>query len=356
MWVWSAMVAEELYSRGKIDELIVIVPSGREDSLGPFSFSCPTTVTVGGSTRSESVRRGLAAAHSDFVLIHDAARPFLDADICEALMNATTKPRGAVPLLSSVDSLKRIEGDRIYAVPRAEIRRTQTPQAFYRESIAKVLEASPEGSTDEASLWLEMFGDLACVDGSEKNFKVTTEFDWLVAVSIVNCSKETRVGLGYDVHELIPGRRLILGGVEISSMLGLLGHSDADIICHAVSDALLGAAGEGDIGTLFPASDESYRDADSTALLTDVIGLITKKHWRISWISVVLIAQIPKLGRYMPIIADNLQKLFTSSPSDVKLSVKVKSGESVGSTGRAECMVCHAVATLERFSLKERCV
>ncbi|MDR3355125.1 MAG: 2-C-methyl-D-erythritol 2,4-cyclodiphosphate synthase [Synergistaceae bacterium] len=351
MWAWSAGVAAELSARGRIDELIVVIPSGWEETFGSFRPDCPMSVTIGGSTRSESVRNGLAMASSDFVLIHDAARPFLDTDMCEALMDSTTELRGAVPLLSSVDSLKMIEGDVIRSIPRDIIRRTQTPQAFPRESIAKVLEASPGGSTDEASLWLEMSGDLARVDGSEKNFKVTTEFDWLVATSLVNGSREIRVGIGYDVHELTPGRRLVLGGVEIPSELGLLGHSDADIICHAVSDALLGAAGEGDIGTLFPASDESYRNADSTALLTEVLGLITKERWRVSWIDVVLIAQVPKLAGYIPAIIGNLQKLFTDSAFYVKLSVKVKSGEFVGSVGRAECMACHAVATLERFTL-----
>jgi 2-C-methyl-D-erythritol 4-phosphate cytidylyltransferase/2-C-methyl-D-erythritol 2,4-cyclodiphosphate synthase len=351
LWVWSANIAEELHKRGRVDELIVVMPRGREESPGSFHLDCPVSVTRGGSTRSESVMNGLAMARSDFVLIHDAARPFLDAEMCEALMDSATKLRGAVPLLSSVDSLKMIEGNGMRAIPRDIIRRTQTPQAFHRESIIKVLEASPAGSTDEASLWLEMSRDLAWVDGSEKNFKVTTEFDWSVATSIVNGSRETRVGVGYDVHELVPGRRLVLGGVEIPSVLGLLGHSDADIICHAASDALLGAAGEGDIGTLFPASDESYRNADSAVLLAEVLRLMAKRRWRVSWLDVVLIAQVPKLGGYIPEIVAGLHKLFTDSAFDVRLSVKVKSGEFTGSVGRAECMICHAVATLERFTL-----
>ncbi|MDR3332060.1 MAG: 2-C-methyl-D-erythritol 2,4-cyclodiphosphate synthase [Synergistaceae bacterium] len=349
MWIWSADVADELFSRGLIDELVVVFPSGCGAHGEGRAFKCPSVYIEGGSSRTESVKNGVAASSSDYVMIHDAARPFVSAEICSELIKATTAARGAIPLLASVDSLKKVNGGVISILSRDEVMRTQTPQCFHRGTLAGILEVSAEGGTDEASLWLESSMDLTYVQGSEENFKVTTEFDWLVARSLVNERREVRVGIGYDVHELVPGRRLILGGVLIASPLGLLGHSDADVICHAVADALLGATGEGDIGTLFPASDEKYRDADSTVLLSRVIELVTIKKWRITWLDIILKAQIPRIGHEISRIADNLQKVFTNASTEIKLNLSVKSGEFVGSVGRAECMECYAAATAERF-------
>jgi 2-C-methyl-D-erythritol 4-phosphate cytidylyltransferase/2-C-methyl-D-erythritol 2,4-cyclodiphosphate synthase len=285
-------------------------------------------------------------------MIHDAARPFLSSAICNALIKETTVSRGAVPLLDSVDSLKELCDGKISALPREKIFRTQTPQAFNREALLDVLEKNGDGATDEATLWLDSSRELAVVPGDEKNFKITTDFDWQVALSLVNAAKEQRVGLGYDVHELVPGRRLVLGGVEIDSTLGLLGHSDADIVCHAMADALLGAAGEGDIGTLFPASDAAYRDADSTNLLEEVLALLGGKGWRVVWCDVTLVAQVPRLGVFVPKIIDHLSWRFKAFDLEGKLNLKVKSGEYVGSAGRGECMTCHAVATIERLRLR----
>ncbi|MDR1886128.1 MAG: 2-C-methyl-D-erythritol 2,4-cyclodiphosphate synthase, partial [Synergistaceae bacterium] len=319
MWAWSAGVAEELCRLGMIEGLVVVVPDGSEDAFRGWKIGCPVTYAAGGATRTESVRKGLAAAGSDFVLIHDAARPFLDVDICRELMRAVTRERAAVPVIGSADSIERVRGGVVGTAPRDEIKRVQTPQAFHRESIVRVLEEAPGGGTDEASSWLESGGELVHVDGSERNFKVTTDFDWIMAASLLSGQREIRVGIGYDRHELVPGRGLVLGGVGIPCCLGLLGHSDADIICHSVSDALLGAAGEGDIGTMFPASDEAYRGADSMTLLREVLRLISEKKWRVAWLDIILIAQIPRLGTEMPKIADNLRKVFTNSSSEVKL-------------------------------------
>jgi 2-C-methyl-D-erythritol 4-phosphate cytidylyltransferase/2-C-methyl-D-erythritol 2,4-cyclodiphosphate synthase len=140
-----------------------------------------------------------------------------------------------------------------------------------------------------------------------------------------------------------------LGGLAIDSELGLLGHSDADVVCHAIADALLGAAGEGDIGTVFPASEERHKNADSMKLLKTVLGMITGKGWVVENVDAVLVAQIPRLGDKIGQIVSNLTKLIRVFCPYAELSVKVKSGEGVGSVGRAECMQCHAVALLEKF-------
>ncbi|MDR1650417.1 MAG: 2-C-methyl-D-erythritol 2,4-cyclodiphosphate synthase [Synergistaceae bacterium] len=349
VWRWSAKAADELFRRGIIDELVLVFPEGHEPGHSCKDLSVPVKYALGGRTRTESVRNGVSSASGRFVMIHDAARPFLPVEMCEALASAVTGDAGAVPLLESTDSLKLVDGD-MTVLPREKIFRTQTPQAFERASILALLESSGE-STDEASLWLDAEKKLSWVRGSQKNFKITTDFDWTAAVSLVGNSRVSRVGIGYDRHELVPGRRLVLGGVAFDSPLGLLGHSDADVVCHAVSDALLGAAGEGDIGAMFPASDERYRGADSTELLTRVLKLISSKGWSVCNVDAALVAQTPRLGGGMKRVSENLKTLLTAVCPYAELGVKVKSGEKVGSTGRAECMECFASALIERYNI-----
>jgi 2-C-methyl-D-erythritol 4-phosphate cytidylyltransferase/2-C-methyl-D-erythritol 2,4-cyclodiphosphate synthase len=349
MWKWSARTAGELFERGLCDELIAVFPGGRETARDEADIAVPVKYIRGGITRTESVRNGLLAAASEYVMVHDAARPFLPVEVCETLIGAASGDTGAIPVLGSADSLKMIDGE-VRALPREKIFRTQTPQAFKRTTLLEVLD-SASGATDEAALWLDSGREIVCVPGSERNFKVTTEFDWAVARSLAEAGKTVKIGMGYDIHELVPGRKLILGGIEFHSELGLLGHSDADIICHAVADSLLGASGEGDIGTLFPASNERYRNADSMELLRFVLNILAEKKWGVGNIDVTLVAQIPEIGGKIMKITDNLRKLFISVFPYAELSVRVKSGEHVGSVGRAECMECFAAAAIERYDM-----
>ena len=352
MWKWSARIADELHSRGMIDELVVVFPAGYEFKREENAFSVPTSYTVGGHTRTESVRNGLEVSRSEFAMIHDAARPFLPALICERLMEPVTEETGAVPLLESHDSLKMVDGE-INIIPREKIFRTQTPQAFKKNAILDVINSSPCAAADEAALWIRAGKKLASVPGSSANFKITGDFDWLTARSIAESGRIARVGMGYDVHELVPGRKLVLGGLEIDAELGLLGHSDADIVCHAIADALLGAAGEGDIGTMFPASEERHKGADSMELLKTVLALIAGKGWIVGDVDAVLSAQIPRLGDKIKQIVSNLTQMIRAFSPYAELSVKVKSGEGIGSVGRAECMQCRAVALVEKFIFPE---
>ncbi|MDR0764308.1 MAG: 2-C-methyl-D-erythritol 2,4-cyclodiphosphate synthase [Synergistaceae bacterium] len=349
MWKWSARMADELHARGVIDELVVVFPAGHESGREENAFSVPTSYTVGGRTRTESVRNGLAVSRSEFAMIHDAARPFLPAGVCERLMESVTEETGAIPLLESHDSLKIVD-DGINVIPREKIFRTQTPQAFKKDAILDVIDASGRAAADEAALWIRAGKKLASVPGSFANFKITNDFDWLTARSIAESGRIARVGTGYDVHELVPGRKLVLGGLAVDAELGLLGHSDGDVVCHAIADALLGAAGEGDIGTMFPASEERHKDADSMELLKTVLGLVAGKGWIVGNVDAVLAAQIPRLGDKMGRIVSNLTRLIRNFCPYAELSVKVKSGEGIGSVGRAECMRCHAVALLEKFT------
>ena len=350
MWMWSAAVGNELFSRGIIDELIVVFPRDYESEESKYKFEVPTRFVAGGHTRTESVKNALKEARADFVMIHDAARPFVSAQLCEELIEAVSREpdKCAIPLLESIDSLKMIDSG-ISPLPREKIFRTQTPQAFRRVTIEEILASNHVEATDEATLWIHAGGKILHVRGDEKNFKITTDFDWMTAQALLEAGRASRVGMGYDIHELTPGRKLKLGGVEISSALGLSGHSDADIICHAVSDALLGAAGEGDIGTMFPASDARYKDANSALLLKEVIEYISSKGWRAINVDVALKAQVPRLGGFISDITRGVKGLFASVCPYAQINVKVKSGEQIGSVGRAECMECYAVAQIEKY-------
>ncbi len=348
VWQWSFAVAEELLDTGRISEIVVVL-SAEMNELSEKLNKIPCIKTaLAGAERSQSVLAGLKACEGDYVLIHDAARPFLTKDLCLRLMAETEKCGAAIPLLPITDSIKFIDSRRMTAADRSKYFKTQTPQAFERKKLLSLAEYG-KIATDEAATWIDAGYEIADIRGEEANFKITTPYDWLMASNFAAGAKEIRAGHGFDVHPLVAGRKLILAGVEIeNSPLGLDGHSDADIITHAVMDALLGAAGLPDIGTLFPASDNSYKNADSIKLLDRVAALIHENGWKIEWVDATLNAQIPKLGGIIAKLADNLEQHISEDGART-FSLKVKSGEKCGSVGRCECMKCHAVATLSRI-------
>jgi 2-C-methyl-D-erythritol 4-phosphate cytidylyltransferase/2-C-methyl-D-erythritol 2,4-cyclodiphosphate synthase len=193
------------------------------------------------------------------------------------------------------------------------------------------------------------------VEGERLNFKVTWPEDLKLASLLAaerernmngeNMNDEIRTGIGYDLHRLTPERKLVLGGVAVDSPLGLLGHSDADVLAHAVADALLGAAGLPDIGNLFPASDDKYKDADSMELLRETVELVRKDRWEIVWVDAVIEAQVPRLNGCLPAVRAKVSAVLGPG---LRFNVKAKSPEKTGDPGAARAMVCHAVATLRR--------
>ncbi|MDO4952579.1 MAG: 2-C-methyl-D-erythritol 2,4-cyclodiphosphate synthase [Synergistaceae bacterium] len=352
VWQWSFAVAEELLDSGKISEIVVVLSSEMSRLAAELSAKNGIKTALAGAERSQSVLNGLKVCSGKYVLIHDAARPFLTKELCAKLMEETEKTGAAIPLLPVVDSIKFIDGEKIAPADRTKYFRTQTPQAFEREKLLRLLETG-KSAADEASVWIEAGYPVARVEGEEGNFKITAPHDWLTAANLVAENKETRTGHGFDVHPLVKGRRLVLAGVKIAdSPVGLDGHSDADVVTHTVMDALLGAAGLPDIGTLFPASNDDYKDADSTKLLDEVVKLIRENGWKIDWVDATLNAQIPKLGGIINELIANLNRCL-SKDGVRRFNLKVKSGEKCGSVGRCECMKCHAVATLSRINMQQ---
>ena len=353
VWRWSFAAADKLRRMGRVRDIVMTVPRESFAALAGEAEKLGLTLVEGGRSRSESVTKGLRACRGPHVLVHDGARPFISEELCLRLMDAVeAEGSGAVPLLPSTDSLKVVEDGRITGVAdRSLYFRTQTPQAFPLRELIEVMENSPDGGTDEASLWLAAGKKIVPVEGEEMNFKITSQFDWETACALARggAEVERRTGHGYDIHQLAEGRPLIIAGVKVEGVsYGLLGHSDADLVAHTVMDALLGAAGEPDIGTLFPATDEKWRGADSMALLRTVLELLASKGWRAEWVDVTLNAQRPKLGHLVPAFIESMNRALGGDETKRIFNMKVKSAERCGSAGRGECMICHGVATIVR--------
>ncbi len=237
----------------------------------------------------------------------------------------------------------------VATIPRDSVFLAQTPQAFRRDILARALgEGAHVDATDEAMLVERLGLPVHVVEGDPRNVKITTPDDLAAAEAATLHSNPhgIRIGNGYDLHRLVAGRPLILGGVTIPFELGLDGHSDADIVCHAVTDAVLGAAGIGDIGRLFPDTDPKWQGADSIALLKGAIARVHEAGYRVSNVDVTVIAQRPKLLPYLEAMRANLAAALDVEPSAV--SVKGKTNEGVDSMGRGESMACHAMRLVGR--------
>lgn len=342
LWKWSADNANDLHDAG-ICEIVLILPESQRSEDVNISWpvdNIPLRVTHGGSERAQSVLNGLKEACCDYVMIHDAARPFASKNLFVNLMENTGEDVGCIPVLPVSDALKMLNGSLISCVNRDGLYVTQTPQSFPREKLIEVL-CEDLTVKDEAEAWLKSGYALNHVNGERLNFKVTWKDDMLIAKSLVS-NKILRTGTGWDIHKLVPERKLILGGIHIDDTpLGLLGHSDADVLTHAIMDAILGAAGLPDIGNIFPASDDNFRGADSIKLLKEVMRLVESEGWRVEFVDAVVCAQVPRLNQYRDEIIAGLGKYFA-------FNVKFKSAEKIDDAGEGLSMTCQAVATLTK--------
>ena len=336
-----------------VDEVIVALPAAHAEAPPDYltrAWPCPVRVVEGGARRQDSVARAFAATDpaSAVLLVHDAARPFASPALVSRMIAAGVECGAAIPAVAAIDTVKVGAADGAHTwvtatVPRQDVYLAQTPQAFTRAILAAAIAAGADGdgATDEAGLVERMGGRVALVPGEPANVKITTPDDLAAARAR---SAMPRIGTGYDLHRLVPGRPLILGGVRIPFELGLDGHSDADIVCHAVTDAVLGAAALGDIGRLFPDTDASWKDADSIALLRQAMTRVHGAGYRVGNVDVTVIAQRPKLLPHVPAMR---AALAAALGIDVEaVSVKGKTNEQVDSMGRGESMACHAIALL----------
>ncbi len=305
-------------------------------------------VVAGGATRQDSVRNGLealAAYAPDYVLIHDAARPYIPPETIDVLLTELRETAGAIPAAPVADTLKRVDrGIIVETVPRAGLFRAQTPQAFRFQTLLAAHRSGISGTTDDASL-LEAVGEsVAVVPGSEDNIKLTYPEDLIRLERIMSGLSLPRIGTGFDVHAFEDGRKLILCGIEVPHDRGLAGHSDADVGIHALCDAIYGALAEGDIGRHFPPSEAAWKDADSARFLRHARDRIAARGGRLINADVTLICERPKITPYAPAMIERLASLLGVGAE--RISVKATTTEKLGFTGRREGIAAQAAVSI----------
>lgn len=349
--------------RRRSDVATITVVTGEEDLVRcreiVHAIAPEANVIRGGATRQESVSLGLSAVpgdDDDIAMVHDGARPLVSDDIIDRCLEGQRRHGAAVAAIPVADTLKLASSNNIILrnVERDGLWAVQTPQVFPLGLLRRACElANAERfvGTDEASLVERMGVSVHLVEGSTANLKITRPGDVALAEALarpVRQRTQMRVGFGYDIHRLEFGRRLVLGGVEIPTTdgRGLDGHSDADVLLHAICDSLLGAAGLPDIGHLFPNTDPAYAGADSMKLLAEVFRRVTELGWRVQNIDATIIAEAPKIGPYAAQMRNNIIQLLEIQPSC--LGIKATTNEGLGSLGQGQGIAAHAVACLSQ--------
>ncbi len=315
-------------------------------------------VVLGGAERQDSVRRGVEALppETEYILIHDGARPLVTPEVIERVCEDALEYGAATAAVPSKDTCKLGDGFVEATPPREKLFAVQTPQAFKKDLYLYALSRAEDAGksyTDDCQLIEAVGGKVRLTKGDYRNIKITTPEDLLTARAFAGETAETekggaamRIGYGYDVHRLVEGRKLILGGVEIPFEKGLLGHSDADVLAHAVSDALLGAAALGDIGHLFPDNDPKYEGADSLLLLKEVCRLLAGNGYLVENLDCTLIAQRPKVAPYIGAMREKLAAACGVEAG--RVSVKATTEEGLGFTGTGQGMAASAVCLLKK--------
>ena len=342
-----ARSVDALLASGVIDDLVIALPDDLLASPPEYLNRTNVRLVAGGLRRRDSVAAGFARIdpRADVVVVHDAARPFVSPDVIARTVDAAARNGAAIAALPAHDTVKEVDAGAVTrTLPRERIWLAQTPQAF-RPAVLRDALAQDGDATDEAALAERAGHPVMVVDGDPRNIKITTADDLAAAERLVHVSAAVprlRVGNGYDLHRLVPGRPLRLGGILIPYERGLDGHSDADAVCHAVTDAILGACGAGDIGRHFPDTDPAWKDADSLGLLQAAVGIVRDRGFAIVNVDVVVIAQRPKLAPHAPAMTAALARALGVDGGCV--SVKGKTNEGVDSMGLGDSIAVHAVA------------
>ena len=349
-------VIQTFQSVPAIEQIVVVVGDDVrakvEDLVANVGSRPPIALVPGGERRQDSVLAGIKALpDAEFVVVHDAARPLVTSHMIEAAIAALEAgAEAAIAAVPVTDTIKRQRGTEIETIDRSDLWRAQTPQAFRRASIARELEKARQDDiavTDEATLIERAGGRVVLVPGSDQNLKLTVPGDRTILEALMSADTTEppyRTGIGYDVHRLVAGRPLVLGGVQIPSELGLEGHSDADVLLHAISDALLGACAIGDIGQHFPPTDSQYCGISSLILLERVRDLIAERGYAVVNIDATVIAEAPRIGPHV-----SAMQLAISSALQLpenRIGIKATTNEGIGFAGRREGIAAVAVATV----------
>jgi len=343
---------------GVVDIIVVAVPPERiAETVDLFHDhgldNAAVRIIAGGRRRQDSVKAGLDALPSDtgIVLVHDGARPLVSTELIRECLAATIENGAAIAAVPVKDTLKKAAADKLIeaTIDRTSLWQAQTPQCARYELLQRAFAENQDRDVTDEAMLLERAGiPVALVDGSEKNIKITRPED-LVLAEMISSNQPPRpavmrIGHGYDAHRFADNRDLVLGGLTIPHDKGLAGHSDADVLTHALCDAILGALGEGDIGRHFPDSDQAYENIYSINLLTEVIALAVSHGYAISNCDITLVCQAPKIAPHI----DKMKEIIGNTckiPPDA-VNIKATTTEKMGFTGRKEGIACHAVVLL----------
>ena len=358
-WTVEAFTGSGLFSS-------VILALGQENlkKHGAAWARAGVRTAPAGATRMESLKNAfrLVSPGAALVAVHDGARPLADKPLIKACLDGARAAGAAVPAVPLKDTVKKLSpGGGTFAgtLERASLVAVQTPQCYRREILAALLAAARPGRdyTDESQLLENLGVKVAVVPSTYRNIKVTTPEDLLIAEAFMKNEKKAkvapakaapprlcRVGLGYDIHRLVEGRPLILGGVKIEHAKGLLGHSDGDVVVHSVCDALLGAISAGEIGVYFPPTDLTLMGISSVEIAKKTMEILAEKKVVIVNVDITMVAEEPKLKPYYDTIRDSMSKILGLDRADV--SVKAKSREGLGDIGHGEAIVCYAIVSV----------
>lgn len=334
--------------RKACEGVVVVIRPEEQEMFSRALSGLDVVFTGGGASRRQSVERGLRCLPTDceWVLIHDGARPFASGDLIQRLIEAAQLHGAAIPALPVTDTIKMTK-DGLYisgTVDRSTLRSVQTPQAFHKDQLIRAYAAVSEEVTDDAAAMEAMGHRIMLVEGEKSNIKLTTPEDLIMAETMMFPNVPPRMGTGFDVHKLVEGRPLILCGITVPYEKGLLGHSDADVALHALTDALLGACALGDIGSHFPDNKEEYKGISSVVLLKRIKEDLAEKGFIPYNVDITIVAQKPKLAPYIPqmrrMVAETLDL-----PLDF-VSVKATTTEHLGFEGRGEGISATAAAVV----------
>jgi len=353
-----AWTLDALTRAPEVGQIVVVTSVERRSDVAAARWlpASVVDVVVGGERRQESVHAGFVAFdrhdpdEAGVVLVHDAARPLIDPALVAAIATATAQHGAAVPIVPVAETLKRIEGGLVGAtVDRTGLGAAQTPQGVRRDLLRAAYERFPangsETFTDEAALLEACSIAVHVVPGDPANLKVTLPGDLRRAAAALTSVGTARTGIGHDSHPFGPGTPLVLGGVELAGAPRLVGHSDGDVVLHALADALLGATGLGDLGRLFPADARTPRGIASTRLAAEVLRRVETAGWRPVSIDITIIAARPRLGPSLDPMRDVIASLLGLDPTAV--NVKASSGNLDGADGAGRSISAIALATVE---------
>jgi len=341
-----AHAVDALASHPAIEAVRVVIGPGQEGlartALGSRDVG---ELIVGGAQRADSVRAGLDAASGDIILVHDAARPFCPADVIDRLLAALEGAAAAVPVLDVPDTLARSNGTLCDPLDRTGAVRVQTPQAFRLPDLREAYACwTGEAPTDEATVARAAGLVVAAVEGDALLDKLTSPADWARAEALQAARLVSRTGMGFDVHAFAGDGPIMMGGISIPHERGLAGHSDADVVLHSITDALLGAAGFGDIGQHFPPSDPQWKGANSAIFLAHAASLVRDKGGMIDFVDCTVICEAPKLHPYRDVMRSRVAEILQLP--EARVSIKATTTERLGFTGRREGIAAQAVATI----------